>query len=105
MLLPIENEFYMFEFYIIICSLCSVYSALINIIFLLCEAFHNIRKEFGLFAMIQKSYTDLHHCVSGLETSIKSHLWSLTMALIRKSASSLVEIPGGKQKVKESSAK
>lgn len=44
--------------------------------------------------------------VSGLETIIKSHLWSLTMPLIKKSAASLVETFGGeKKKMKESSAK
>lgn len=92
-----ENGFYMFEFYVTMCSLCSVHSALVNII-LLFKAFHNIRKEFRLFAKIQKYRTDLHHGVSGLETIIKSHLWSLTVALIKKSASSLVEISGGKKK-------
>lgn len=47
-LLPTEHGFY------VVFTSPFEHRALVNIILLLCKTFHSIRKEFDLFAMIQK---------------------------------------------------
>lgn len=54
MLLPTERGFYVVFPLPFVVSSGSVHRALVNIIPLLFKTFHNIRKEFDLFAMIQK---------------------------------------------------